>query len=171
MTQRVRVPEAQSAAGRRGFIMDAIREERKRQDDKWGADRDLHPFEWLAILKEEVGEAAEIALHGRQDSLDHYTELVQACSVTVAWAERERVNNNGESPEDAQHIILNHIFRRAESISMPLLRNDLYVEVHKREGKVAQMSLEERTESLYEAVIEIGAVVFWMANRTLQNLA
>lgn len=30
--------------------------EMNRQDEKWGADRDLHPFVWQTILSEEVGE-------------------------------------------------------------------------------------------------------------------
>lgn len=66
-------------------IFESIRNERKRQDDKWGADRDLNNYEWLAILMEEVGEAS-------QDSLNGYIlrlrgELIQSASVIVAWIE------------------------------------------------------------------------------------
>lgn len=40
-------------------ILSDIVEERMRQDDKWGEDRDLIPMHWLAILTEEVGELAQ----------------------------------------------------------------------------------------------------------------
>ena len=39
-----------------------IYHERIRQDEKWGADRSLHPSLWLTILVEEVGEVAEAIL-------------------------------------------------------------------------------------------------------------
>lgn len=31
----------------------------KRQDNKWGMDRDNHPLVWLSILQEEFGELAK----------------------------------------------------------------------------------------------------------------
>lgn len=40
--------------------------EMQRQDFKWGADRNLDPFIWGAILGEEVGEFHQALLH------DHY---------------------------------------------------------------------------------------------------
>ncbi|PWV83578.1 MazG-like family protein [Pantoea ananatis] len=39
--------------------------EMQRQDDKWGADRNLDPFIWGAILVEEVGEFHQAVLHDR----------------------------------------------------------------------------------------------------------
>ncbi|KDF12696.1 hypothetical protein AF41_00317 [Citrobacter sp. MGH 55] len=37
--------------------------EMDRQDEKWGANRDLDPFLWAAILGEEVGEFNQSILH------------------------------------------------------------------------------------------------------------
>ena len=63
-----------------------IMEERFRQDEKWGKDRTLENRTWLAILVEEVGEAAKA-------DLDHEPmtrllgELTQVAAVAVAWIE------------------------------------------------------------------------------------
>ena len=43
-------------------VLHDIKQERYRQDIKWGSQRDLHDFAWLAILTEEVGEAAQAAV-------------------------------------------------------------------------------------------------------------
>lgn len=68
--------------------------ERKRQDEKWGANRTHHPLEWLAILGEEVGEANQAALeahfsgYDRSGNWDDYRkELVQVAAVAVAMIE------------------------------------------------------------------------------------
>lgn len=42
---------------RMGFIANEVMDERLRQEDKWGPQHHT-PAEWLAILAEEVGEAA-----------------------------------------------------------------------------------------------------------------
>lgn len=76
-------------------IVLAIRSERLRQDEKFGANRDQHPFLWLAILGEEVGEANKAALdlefdHKRElkDRLDEYeAEIIQVAAVAVAMLE------------------------------------------------------------------------------------
>lgn len=39
--------------------IEAVTEERKKQVEKWGADSDNHPFEWMSILGEEFGELCE----------------------------------------------------------------------------------------------------------------
>ena len=66
-----------------GRILNAILEERDRQDAKWG-DQSHHPDEkWLAILVEEVGEMAKDLLEGK----DWRGEAVQAAAVLVAWLE------------------------------------------------------------------------------------
>jgi NTP pyrophosphatase (non-canonical NTP hydrolase) len=65
-------------------VLEEIREERKRQDAKWGADRELDDFVWLAILTEEVGETSEAIL---KDMLSKRKELVQVAAVAVAWLE------------------------------------------------------------------------------------
>lgn len=71
-------------------ILEEIRRERKRQDRKWGADRNLENTLWLTILVEEVGEVADTIL-------EHYppktmsaalkAELIQIAAVAVAWIE------------------------------------------------------------------------------------
>lgn len=49
-------------------IIQAIQAEVLRQRQKWGEQRH-HPHTWLAILTEEVGEAAEASLRERDDDL------------------------------------------------------------------------------------------------------
>ena len=75
-------------------IFNRIQAERQRQDDKWGQ-QSHDDYVWLAILSEEVGEAAQAILKVNdpaegsnvfQDS-DVEWELVQAAAVIVAWLE------------------------------------------------------------------------------------
>jgi NTP pyrophosphatase (non-canonical NTP hydrolase) len=78
-------------------VLDLIRDERERQDRKWGADRNLHILEWLAILAEEFGEISEqvVELHAGAGDLEALKkELVQTAAVAVSWLEaRERSAN------------------------------------------------------------------------------
>ena len=68
------------------LIFEKIRAERQRQIDKWGDDRNLDPFVWIAILSEELGEASqEVLKHNSQDKLE--AEIVQIAAVAVAWLE------------------------------------------------------------------------------------
>lgn len=76
-------------------ILEEIKSERKRQDEKWGSDRTHHPLEWLAILGEEVGEVNQAALeahftgYDRTDNWSDYREeLIQVAAVAVAMIER-----------------------------------------------------------------------------------
>ena len=62
-----------------------IKEERDRQDDKFGAQRKLTQREWLAILMEEVGEIAESILE--RDDENYPVELIQVAAVCVAALE------------------------------------------------------------------------------------
>lgn len=62
-----------------------IMQERQRQDEKWGADRDQHNFVWQTILTEEVGEAAECCLNENDVLLEK--ELIQCAAVIMAWLE------------------------------------------------------------------------------------
>jgi hypothetical protein len=41
------------------YALTLVAAERQRQDDKWGDQSGNHPFEWMSILMEEVGELAE----------------------------------------------------------------------------------------------------------------
>ena len=59
--------------------------ERMKQDLKWGKDRNLTPFFWLAILVEEVGEVAKAALEVRDN--DIRKEAVHVAAVALAFIE------------------------------------------------------------------------------------
>lgn len=72
---------------RRTKVYDLINEERTRQDDKWGSQRQLHPERWLIILMEEVGEAAEAALDLPLTGIEYRKEMVQVAAVAVAALE------------------------------------------------------------------------------------
>lgn len=61
-----------------------IREERRRQDAKWGEQNHAPPY-WLSILMEEVGETSMAML--QQKAADYRKELVQIAAVCVAAIE------------------------------------------------------------------------------------
>lgn len=65
-------------------ILRAILDERDRQDAKWGV-QDHADEKWLAILVEEVGEAARGILDHDPPNLDE--EIIQIAAVCVAWTE------------------------------------------------------------------------------------
>ena len=76
----------------------ALREivaERDRQDKKWGHPsvpelRDRHPFHWLGILVEEVGEAAEEIVENPSIPVwcpEMRREVVHVAAVAVSWLE------------------------------------------------------------------------------------
>jgi NTP pyrophosphatase (non-canonical NTP hydrolase) len=61
--------------------------ERHAQDAKWG-EQNHDDFIWTAILTEEVGEAAQAALHAKFGGHgDLREELVQVAAVALAWLE------------------------------------------------------------------------------------
>jgi NTP pyrophosphatase (non-canonical NTP hydrolase) len=66
-------------------VLNLIREERERQDAKWGADRQLDDYFWLTIITEELGETAEAILKGWPEEAQK--ELVQVAAVAVSWLE------------------------------------------------------------------------------------
>lgn len=60
--------------------------EMNRQDKKWGADRDQHPFVWQTILSEEVGEFSQAILHdefGGHKAGTAREEMVQIAAVAL----------------------------------------------------------------------------------------
>lgn len=61
-----------------------IKEERKRQDAKWG-EQNHHPLYWLAILQEEVGEAAKACIE--HNAFDYQKEMIQVAAVAIAALE------------------------------------------------------------------------------------
>ncbi len=74
-------------------IIEAIINEREKQDSKWG-EQNHKPIEWVSILTEEVGEVAKAALesHFKHKGKDHkYSEyrkeLIQVAAVALAMIE------------------------------------------------------------------------------------
>jgi NTP pyrophosphatase (non-canonical NTP hydrolase) len=68
--------------------------ERARQDEKWGSQSGNHDFEWMSILAEEIGEAAQATNEANfksgstpGDFTQLRAELVQVAAVAVAWIE------------------------------------------------------------------------------------
>ena len=79
-------------------VLEDIRIERRRQDEKWGPDRELSDPHWLTILMEEVGEVAMTLLDepekGHPACLTN-KELIQVAAVVVAWMESRAVQGEG----------------------------------------------------------------------------
>jgi len=74
-------------------IIKEIKEERKRQDSKWGI-QNHHPLEWLPILGEEVGEVNKAVLEtyffdgfNKNNYQDYRKELIQVAAVAVSMIE------------------------------------------------------------------------------------
>ena len=65
-------------------VLRMVRDERYRQDEKWG-EQNHTPDRWLAILGEEFGEACKGNLEGLQ--IKYVTELIEAAAVAVAAVE------------------------------------------------------------------------------------
>ena len=79
-------------------VLDDIVAERQRQDEKWGADRELGSTTWHVILSEEFGECANAFLEDDMESL--YAEIIQTAAVAVAWLETMiEEEEAGETPE------------------------------------------------------------------------
>lgn len=85
--------------GSRDRAVERIFAERLRQDQKFG--RQSHgPYCWLAILTEEVGEAAQAALHDRFGGSHAGTlreEVTHVAAVALAWLE------NMERDDEVEH--------------------------------------------------------------------
>ncbi len=72
-----------------GSVLVQIRQERVRQDAKWGP-QDHSDIEWSLILAEEFGEAMKECneVHFRdKDPAELRKELVQVAAVAVHWLE------------------------------------------------------------------------------------
>ena len=67
-------------------IVAAVKEERKRQDAKWGTDFAGRPdADWFVIMGEEVGEVANAILeHEKEHTAE---ELIQVAAVVFSWLE------------------------------------------------------------------------------------
>lgn len=84
-------------------VLEEVRRERKRQDDKWGEQN--HPAEWwFVILSEELGEVARALFEA---DLDQYRkEAVQVAAVAVAMVEaldRGRENRHTSKTEEGSN--------------------------------------------------------------------
>ena len=79
----------------RAVLLDVVRE-RLEQDAKWPVQMTSPTTPWLAILVEEVGEAARAVLNNASDGpQDLRAELVQVAAVACAWVEwLDRADNN-----------------------------------------------------------------------------
>ena len=69
-------------------ILDLIREERRKQDEKWGGKNFLNDYSAMTILTEEIGEVAHAILE--KDFKNMEEELVQVAAVCVKWLESIR---------------------------------------------------------------------------------
>lgn len=66
--------------------IESVIAEMNRQDEKWGADSNQHPFVWQTILSEEVGEFSQAILHdefGGHKSGTAREEMVQIAAVAL----------------------------------------------------------------------------------------
>ncbi|MCM2185803.1 MazG-like family protein [Klebsiella pneumoniae] len=83
--------------------------EMNRQDKKWGADRNQHPFAWQTILSEEVGEFSQAILHdefGGHKSGTAREEMVQVAAVALQIIEYyDRHCAPAPEPEEARQAL------------------------------------------------------------------
>ncbi|AMM43695.1 hypothetical protein FDG95_gp130 [Pectobacterium phage vB_PcaM_CBB] len=94
-------------------LMDVIAEMNK-QDAKWGADRNQHPFLWQVILGEEFGEVCQAILHdefGGDHAGTAREELVQVAAVALQFIEQyDRLNEVQNSETKNKLVILESPF-------------------------------------------------------------
>lgn len=80
-------------------ILFDVLKERQRQNDKFGPQRNQHPFLWNTILQEEVGEAAKESLDmyfskKPNEALQKYRkELIEVAAVAIATI--QDIDENG----------------------------------------------------------------------------
>lgn len=77
----------------RASIFTEVILEREAQDRRWG-EQNHRDSVWLAILTEEVGEAAKAVLEEK----NLMEELIQVASVAVAWEESRMRGKKCECP-------------------------------------------------------------------------
>ena len=79
-------------------VLIQVVEERKRQDAKWG-EQNHSPYQWLAILTEEVGEYAQAILHdefGGSHAGTAEEEMLHVAAVAIQileWYKRREAQN------------------------------------------------------------------------------
>ena len=71
-------------------VLSEVEDERVRQNEKWGL-QNHNPVEWIAILTEEVGEAAKEAVDMHLENINrvkqYRKEVIQAAAVAVQMVE------------------------------------------------------------------------------------
>lgn len=90
-------------------VLREVLDERIRQDAKWGDQSGNSDFVWIAVLTEEVGEAAQAALKAHfENGVDHAEmrhlreELIQVAAVAVAHVEAlDRRPGRPQSPQSS----------------------------------------------------------------------
>jgi len=78
-----------------------VYDERMRQDAKWGIDRMMSNWSWMAVIVEEIGEVAEAMLKGELPNVRH--ELIHVAAVAVAWLEDIVAHGDERSDRDFIH--------------------------------------------------------------------
>lgn len=90
-------------------LLDVIAEMNK-QDEKWGADRNQHPFLWQVILGEEFGEVCQAILHdefGGSHAGTAREELVQVAAVALQFIEQyDRLDENKAEKEIEHKLVI-----------------------------------------------------------------
>lgn len=71
-------------------LLNAVPDERERQDERWGPRRDLPRGEWHMIVSEELGEASEELETPTPDLAALSAELVQVAASALCWAQAEQ---------------------------------------------------------------------------------
>lgn len=80
-------------------FVELVTDELKKQDQKWGENREKHPLEWQSILIEEVGEVGkEMNDNSFSNTLPptYEEELVQVVACAFRMYEQNRVNLFGK---------------------------------------------------------------------------
>ena len=77
-------------------VLEAVLQERQRQDLKFGPNNNHSPERWIVILAEEFGETSNALLEQHMD--DYFEEMIQVAAVAFAACECYLRNLPRESP-------------------------------------------------------------------------
>lgn len=81
-------------------VFDAIKQERIKQDDKWGVDKPQSLPGYLMVIERELAEAKEGWLKNLPGKSAPLNELVQVAAVVVACLQRYGLEGNVISTDD-----------------------------------------------------------------------
>lgn len=92
------------------------------QDNKWGADRNQHPFLWQVILGEEFGEVCQAILHdefGGSHAGTAREELVQVAAVALQFIEQyDRLSEIENNITEQKLVILESPFAQSNEYTV-----------------------------------------------------